>query len=869
MNILKRLTIQNLKLNKKRTIVTVIGIALSISLITGVAAIAASFRRTYMTYTISNYGNYHYGFYNVSSSDLTYYENNRSIESAAVIESVGFSRIADSTERKEFLYLLSGTQSAYEKMSVQLKEGRYAEKDSEIVVSENYKNADGHAFQIGDTLTLDVIQRIEDGSTIITNDISYDDEQDVFSFKKQYTVVGTAAHSPFEASWQCGYACFTYGQQQTDPHYLVFARYTPSGLRNQYQVTGEISGIDGRLLEGFYHGNDLTKDEDAQLAEAEQSHGGRLPAQNENLIECETLISAGSTISVIYEIAAVVILIIMVTSIYCIKNSFDISITERIHQYGILRSIGATRKQIKKSVLYEAFILSLIGIPFGICLGLFFNIILVHYSGVFLANVSEITMQYDAPPLILLLSAFIGLITVILSAARSARKANRIEPITAIRGNEEIKTGRKPIRTPHYIHKLFGISGVVAYKNTKRDKRKYRTTVVSIVLCTATYISLSYIMNTAFEAVSYRYRSKNFNITASYYNYSGTEYQSNINQILSTLDQEEYSMCMSKAVYGQNMKLAGAYKDYLGKSVAEDDQYIDLVILDDHSYQEYLSKLGLKEADVKDRAVLLNKAYVTVNQTTKELQKTDYAAGDIISGRKASSYGNVYQNDVSTVYSEDMTIQLAAVTADAPACYTDTLSSISLVVPSSYMDQIQVVTSFRFSINASNAEDTMTSLKQLNITNLGLTSLEEEQRYSNSLFMMLSVFLYGFIAVIASIGITSIINTISSNMELRQKEFASLKSIGMTTHEFNQMVSLESVLYGTKSLMIGIPLGIFLSLAMYMIFRQSWDISYLFPWKGVLISTAAVTILLLSTMKLSITKIGRQNIIETIRSENI
>ena len=153
---------------------------------------------------------------------------------------------------------------------------------------------------------------------------------------------------------------------------------------------------------------------------------------------------------------------------------------------------------------------------------------------------------------------------------------------------------------------------------------------------------------------------------------------------------------------------------------------------------------------------------------------------------------------------------------------------------------------------------------------ISIFDYEENVRQFNAVMLIVGIFVYGFIGVISLIGMTNIFNTISTNMQLRSKEFASLKSIGMTKKEFNRMIRLESLMYGIKSLIIGIPLGVFGVFAIFSAFSNgNVPMSFVFPWKAILISIAAVIIVVWLIMKYSISKVNKQNIIETIRNDNI
>ena len=141
-----------------------------------------------------------------------------------------------------------------------------------------------------------------------------------------------------------------------------------------------------------------------------------------------------------------------------------------------------------------------------------------------------------------------------------------------------------------------------------------------------------------------------------------------------------------------------------------------------------------------------------------------------------------------------------------------------------------------------------------------------EQR---ALFTTISIFLYTFIIVTSLIGITNIFNTITTSMELRQKEFAHLKSIGMTKKEFNRMIRLENIFLGLKALIIGIPLGLVFSYIVHLAFRTNAIMDYIFPYNGVLISILAVFLILWCIMRYTLNKINKQNIIETIQRDNV
>ena len=150
-----------------------------------------------------------------------------------------------------------------------------------------------------------------------------------------------------------------------------------------------------------------------------------------------------------------------------------------------------------------------------------------------------------------------------------------------------------------------------------------------------------------------------------------------------------------------------------------------------------------------------------------------------------------------------------------------------------------------------------------------INDLDAIARESKSLILIVSIFVYGFIAVISVIGITNVFNTITTNMTLRSREFAILKSVGMTEKEFRKMIRYESLLYGVKALELGLPAGVLLSYLFHYIFEGILIVDYKLPWREMGIAVVFVFLIISLTMHYAVKKSQKQNIIETIRSENI
>ena len=653
MDLLNKLTIKNLKLNKKRTIVTIIGIILSVSLITAVASMFSSGINSLIALEKREKGNFHIIFNDMSVINIKSIKSNKNVENVFLAKDLGYSKINSKNDEKPYAYITSYNKDSLESLSIKLKEGRLPVNENEILVPAHVIYNGEIKYKVGDDISFEIGERISSDDTKLTQKEAYNsnelNENIINTTKKNYKVVGiierpAAKIEPYSAP---GYTFITYLNDNSKNDKLnVYVRYTKEGLKDVYRTTANIIGLDENLYND-YKLNGKMSDEDIKKVENYIKNLDYQFDYNNSLIMVESngfVKQYRSLIAVII----VVCLIIVVTSVLCIRNSFEISITEKIKQYGMLRSIGATSKQIKKNVYYESFILGIIGIPIGAIIGIGVNYLLVLLSNSIIRGTLpsgfELVYSFSLPAIIF--ASFLGIVTIYFSARKSAKKASKISPIDSIRNSADISIKTSDLKTPKIIRDLFGIGGEISYKNLKRNKKKYKTTILAIVISVILFVSLS------------SFVSQGFNI--------------------------------------------------------------------------------VKEAG----------------------------------GR-------------------------------------------------------------------------------------------------TSAFTIVSIFSYGFITVITLIGVTNIFNTLTTSVELRKQEFAMLKSVGMTTNEFNKMIRLESLFMGIKSLIYGLPIGTILAFILLKLIVKNIPIQIKFPIVQILIATIGVFVLLFIIMNYSIKKINKQNIIETIRNENI
>lgn len=599
---------------------------------------------------------------------------------------------------------------------------------------------------------------------------------------------------------------------------------------------------------------------------------------NSELLRWEAFAFSDSTITMLFSVAGVIIGIIIFTSVFCIRNSFAISITEKMKMYGELASVGATKKQIKKSVIYEAMLLGIIGVPLGIASGIFAIAVLLKIVG---AMLGEFLFEgidgilFGINYLSILISALLGFITIYLSAFISAKRASKVSPINLLRNSEEIKLKQKKLKAPKIINKLFKTGGVLAYKNLKRSKKKYRTTVISIAVSVCIFITMNTFINNMFDFSSNYYEDYDYNIKLSM---SNIESEEDLNKLLELEDIDEYFMLYDTKghdyirIYDRN-KVNKSLDYYSDK--AEELGYISMSIkgLDDATFRKFAKKIGENYDKIKDKGILIDNYvdYIEENgeAVRKDTRTYNYKVEDTIIGKYGLSSIDTNGETKKTIYEndKDINIKVGAITEIRPyGIENNYYYGGYLVVNIDRYNDLEFTPNL-LTIQSSNPDKLEENITKVNNI-VNVRNLDDEVKQEKSMILVIKIFLYGFICVITLIGVTNIFNTITSNMELRQKEFAMLKSIGMTKKEFNRMVNLETIFYGTKSLAYGIILGLIGTLLIYNAFGSE-NTKFFFPSLAIAISIISVFILIFVIMKYSVGKINKQNTIETIRKDNI
>lgn len=849
MSILNRLTIKNLRLNKKRTIVTIIGIILSTALMVGIGLLFSSFQDLMIRDTIGYSGKYEA---NYSDVDLDKLNNIKDKGFTYFYEKpIGFSKIESSNEYKPYMYITSVNKEYFNELK--LVDGSFPKNENEVVISNHVITNGGLNYKVGDIVTFTYGSRNIDGDITLANSELVDGEFLTNEGTHTYKIVGIVDRSNFESYSASGYTAFTVDVNSDKGNVNLYVMFNKNKkiIKQSEELAKELN----------YNG-DINYNSTLLALYGESTYGNVMSSMGGMMIIMLSLVSIGCII-VIY-------------------NSFAISVMERKKEFGLLSSIGATKRQLSHTVFFEAVVVGVIGIILGI-LGAYIGIgCVILIINNLISDMLEYKLHLVTNPLFIVIPVIFMIVVIGVSAFIPSRRASKVSPIEAIRQNDDIKINKKKIRTSKLALKLFGIEGEIALKNIKRNKKKYRVTIVSLFISIVLFISFSSYMNYTLNTASSVMGEVPYDYQISYFGddpNNDKEALDKINEIVKSSDVKEYvSYSVSNLSIIGNYTYSDEYLDFYKSAYGENGikalnnlkyQYISIYILDDNSYNKYKKLIGLD----KDSVILLNKFKGVSYGNNK---RVNYNIPVINNGNiniKICNFDN--DEDVDTTKYCNKNIDNIFVTN----------KSFDLIEEFSYMDDFKLIVNKKLYDSIS---DSSTHYTQFNIisdntnnidkltkdldkySNVNYTNIKEAMKQTNNLILVVKILMYGFISLVTLIGVTSVFNTISTSMALRKREFAVLRSIGLTNRGFNKILFFESLFFGMKSLIFAIPVSIGITVLIHYAPADMVSIStIIIPWKYIIISIVSVFVIVLLTMMYSTSKIKKHNIIEQIREENI
>lgn len=884
MKLLNKLTLKNLRLNKVRTIVTIVGIMLSAALITVVSGMALSGRQTMIDGQMVYGGNYDVVFDITNNAKIDEIRQNRNVENAFYKERLGYARTKNADGEICDYSVLAMSENTYGNcFKIDLIKGKFPTNSGEAVVTKSFKTQDGKNVKVGDKITLDVGVLTDKDGNVLDEEGSHELLQKDFNkcniidtVKRTYTVTGIIERPKTSELYDPSYLSMIYTVSdekapveaiRTKHMNKLYIAYTPQSEGDYLQNTADILG---------FKADDMSHVISDEISpEDQQTSGINAYEFNSILLSMKGYSGSEGTNVMIFSLAVIIIIIVMLASVFVIRNSFAISITEKTSMYGMLASVGATKRQIRRNVLFEGFILGLIGIPLGILLGLGVNAILIAILNSVLGDVlSGASFVFVTPTIPIICAIVLSAVTIFCSSFFIALRASRIPPLVAIRGNKDIKVkNNKPYRTSKLTKKLFGVGGEIASKSLKRSRKKYRTTVISIVVSVAMFIAVSAFMDYGMTFTDHYYGNTD-------YSYMVSGIDANQAQTIEKMPEIENYLTVGLQ-YGHvsaDVPVNECGENFLYDEPDGSKSFgAEFLEFEHDTFVKICRELKLDYSKVKDGVLVYSQ--VTPNNS----ESGNSSKPMKLFGKTAPTKFTVHGNDdegnalitgklkVSSVF-DKIPESIEYVTGDGTTFGGSLIIGEQGVISPQIGEHGCDITLYANTSNHTSLTNRIESMSGTGDSEsyISIFDYEEIVRQFNAVMLIVGIFVYGFIGVISLIGLTNIFNTISTNMQLRSKEFASLKSIGMTKKEFNRMIRLESLMYGIKSLLIGIPLGIAGVFAIFSAFSNgNVPMSFVFPWKAILISIAVVFVAVWLIMKYSISKVNKQNIIETIRNDNI
>lgn len=861
MNIINKVTIRHLKENKRRSLVTIIGVIISVAMITAVATLGVSFLDLLIRQDIAKNGEWHVQYENVNLDQIEAIEHDSKTKNL-VLSSDGYAALEQSNnEYKPYLYFKNYNEIGMEQFPIEVIEGKLPSNENEIAISEAILSNAKVNYKIGDQLTFDIGDRLHktEGRTLtqtqsLQRDMDTITEELQINETKTVTIVGTIERPSWEPAWSPGYTVIGYVDEKA---------LSESDTVDAIVVLNEIKGT------LFEHAKSLA-----------QVHGIEKVHFNSELLRYYGVTANDHLRMTLFSLAGIIMGVIIIGSVALIYNAFAISVSERARHLGMLSSVGATKKQKRNSVFFEGAIIGAISIPIGIIAGLVGIGITFLFINKFLQgalNVSE-KLELVVTPASIIVACVISIVTIFISTYLPAKKASKISAIDAIRQTHDIKLSGKTVKTSKFVRKIFGIEAEIGLKNTKRNKKRYLATVFSLVISIVLFLSVAYFTDSLKKSLQMSKNDYQFDILISssqlekeeLASYTKLDYvtKSTVTEearLQTSVPINEVSPPLKKQIQENNLPLEDGKYPY----------YVSVHSLDEENFNAYAEEIGV---DPEDYVIQDKPLAIVIDSISYE----DAAARKIVETKSIVSkvgntmdlftapYGDIENNEPKQEFVR--TIQIGALTDKVPmGVQTSGLGGggVNIIIPQSTMNELAIEKEPYVYLNSSDPMATQAAIEERQDMSVYVFNVYERRQQQEQMVLLMSIFIYGFITLISFISIANIFNTISTSISLRKREFAMLRSVGMTPKGFNKMIRYESIFYGVKALVYGLPISILVMFGIHKSTSFTFEYSFSLPWASILFVIVMIFVIVGSAMLYSISKIKNENIIESLKQENI
>lgn len=854
MNIFNKVTLQSLKKSRTRTIVTIIGVVLSAAMITAVATFAVSLQNYLINSSAVKYGSWHVEFLDVDSAFLQERSHDKGVRDTATIENIGYAALNDGKNPdKPYLFVTGFNEKAFKDLPIKMISGRLPQNSGEVLIPVHLSANGGVNYAVGDTLSLAVGDRMN-GSGRLTQHTPYNPEDGseavVPKAEKTYTVVGICERPSFE--------------EAAAPGYTLITASDPADQADSFNVFVTLDNP--REVQSY----------------AKDKAGGYNTILNDYVLRFMGLSDDTLFNTLLYSVGSILVLLIMLGSVFLIYNAFNISLNERTRQFGILASVGATSKQLRNSVLFEGLCIGVVGIPIGLAVGigsitLVISVIAGNFRNILLTDV-PLTLTISVPALIA--SAVISMITILISAYIPARKAAKRPVLESIRQTNEVKIDSKAVKTSDFAQRVYGLEGMLALKNFKRNKKCYRSIVLSLTLSVVLFVSANAFGESLKQAAKQSVVDSDYDICFTTQNMDESQLFRLYDKLKAVegVYESSYQAVSTYSCTARASDFSERYREAFG--LASPDETValpmDIQFVEDSVYLDFIKDLGLPAEE-----------YTGQNAKMTAVAK---AKGDSEQSGKRSLY-NMFDNtsmdftvvpgaDDGTAQDQGKTVSLTfvdTIPVDGIPRQSAQVKSATFMIVAPYQlksnfepgsDAVTGLT-FRSDNAAQSVAEMKTVIQSEGITaNYSLYNANEIFEQNRNIVFVVDVFTYVFVFMISLIATANVFNTISTNIKLRRREFAMLRSVGMSDRDFSKMMNFECAFFGMKTLLFGVPIAVLLS---WLIYRGmdagGAKIGFIFPWASLIISVIGVFFLVFITMLYATRSIKKENIIDALRDD--
>lgn len=823
------ITLKYLKENKKRTLFTIIGIILSLSLISGVGFLGLSVRDLLYDNAIKNNGDYEFGFWNVDKKVISILRNDVDLDKVGVITNADSGPYKLGGFEDCTIYITSEDEVCLKDIfKTELTEGRLPENSSELIISDEAKEY--LKLELNDNVTL--------------NEVNYENGKEIKVGVKEFTIVGFTKESfPSDGTWLNGITFL----EKIENNKTYDIKFTVKDNKNKYQTV-------------------LSKAKRLNIEE-------QLIDSNNDLLALRGQSEYKGINDVIKGISIFVIIIIMITTIFLIYNTINISITERMAEFGILRSIGATPKQIRNLVIKESLILCLISIPFGVLsgfIGVWITVKLLESNISMMFNDSILTVKFY--PSIILFTLIIGVITIFIASFGPARKAGKVSPISIIKGSSG---GSIKYYNGKIVRKIFGVEGWVAYKNIRKNSKRFIVTILSLSISLIMFILFTTLNMKRLDELAYINKSSlthgNIYLRKDIVNEVSDKIK-NINGIDEVYIQPylwtEY-LALDPALITDEFKSSYGY---------ESDEFLNNITIlgyDDNSLKELGVENGLKDGEV----IIIN-SFARYNEDGKlENINISNLEEDDTFKIPVSNFSTLEENFLDLLIEDlnnDNCIEFKVKKIlDKNPFESDYNYDFKIIMNKDFLEKINTSEYIRYELkfkytNINDEKLTESASNELQSIEedykLTLNDLNADNKMQQQMWTVINVFVYGFIVIISLIGIVNVVNTISLNILLKKKEFGTLGTIGMSERQLSKMVILEGMLHGIIASIIGGIISLVLVLIAVKIINFGLTVSAKIYWQPFVIGFAINLLVVLIASLIPLNKLKKMSLVETIRN---